>query len=343
MGGNTGPPENGEWWDFPYNRASNWDGNSVPRVGDGEAALIGNGDLVVVSLRYYGHFVVDKGGEIEIDGGSELNLSLALQGSGPIINTIKDGEVTLRNGALFSMPDSYLGVGSASQSLATLTVAGQSEVNIGSTLIMGSPSGPSISTININDGRIIARGVPFEPFYQGGMVLQGYGSPDNTLRINFSGPSGSYIELCSKDQDVSSDHRILLISNEHSTITYATWSDLWDAGILTAEGRSGLTGDVFDDYFTAIYTNNDNDSGRYILTYSPVPEPSTVVLLMLAGLGMARRRRQQDARAKKSKFIFVQKIISTDHRMPVPSSTRLRPILARNSLINYYSHFQKTA
>lgn len=72
----------------------------------------------------------------------------------------------------------------------------------------------------------------------------------------------------------------------NSTFSTLSFVELWDAGILTLDGKSGLTNDEFVDNFTV---SNVNETGD---TITAVPEPGSLALLGLGGLCVLQRRRK---------------------------------------------------
>src|SRR5690606_5400318 len=78
----------------------------------------------------------------------------------------------------------------------------------------------------------------------------------------------------------------------------ATWESLWDLGILTAFGESGLTGAFFSDYFTTEGTSTREGAigGEALIPYRltlQVPEPTSGLLLMGSAMSLLAMRRRR--------------------------------------------------
>ena len=78
----------------------------------------------------------------------------------------------------------------------------------------------------------------------------------------------------------------LVTDTNSASFTTATFEDLWDIGVITNSGQSGLTGATFSNYFV----QSDAHAGTF-RTLTAVPEPGSLALLGLGGLCMFRRRR----------------------------------------------------
>lgn len=99
--------------------------------------------------------------------------------------------------------------------------------------------------------------------------------------VNFSGAGGSL----TLNFGSGGSARVSYISGSN-TFSELSFEQLWDAGILTLDGKSGLTNDEFVDNFTV---SNVNETGD---TITAVPEPGSLALLGLGGLCVLQRRRK---------------------------------------------------
>jgi hypothetical protein len=132
-----------------------------------------------------------------------------------------------------------------------------------------------VVNMTINDGTIDLTGgsitASSDAFWDGDLAFtydrDDQGVPkDETYVINFTGPG-----------TITTDFGIV-VATQDETNTWVggpnqTYEDLWDMGILQANGLSGLDGENFGDYFTVMGTSGLDD---YTLTSLVMPPPTGI-------------------------------------------------------------------
>ncbi len=295
-------PNPGDW-----NTAANWDTNAVPGTSTGTDAVISNGATVNYPGAALGDLNVNAGAALTVSGGSTLqtdqsnwsqinNGTFTLEGgifrrtaTGNLVGSQVAGTAGLPTTSVITATNSSLEIGAPATAAnlilgftnftaATLNLQ-DSTVTIGGELWLGSNTvgdGNQTAVLNINNSSITTGGAV-------GLWVWDYTAEGNSLSINFSGPAGSFIDVANS---------IGLRAAGLPANNAATWESLWDVGVLTAQGQSGLTGGAFSSFFVTTGTNiRDTPTPvPYRLTY--IPEPSGSLLTAFAGtLLMARRRR----------------------------------------------------
>lgn len=293
-----------------YATATNWDTGVVPATATGEATTISNGATVDYNGTTLGDMNVNGGGSITVSGGSILTTS---QSNWAQIN---NGSLVLNSGTYKRTASGNLVVGFASGTagspttgMITMTNGSSIQMTSGSgNLVLGAAGGTATSftksTLNLTDSSITLAG---ELWMGGnsttdnnqvvdvninnssitstttgvGFWVWDYDATGSSMHINFTGAVGSSITVA---DSIGSRGAVSGQTNA------ATWESLWSAGILTAQGQSGLTGATFTDYFTTSGTSA-RDGGSYKLTL--VPEPSGAVMAGLAAGALILRRRRR--------------------------------------------------
>lgn len=278
----------GDPWNTPYARGVNWDTHAVPSAAAGDSIVINNGDMVTLLMRSDGGYYLVNGASIELDNGSTFLVTYDTQP--PVYNLrIYEGKIDInRSSALRAATTLYMGVGTGEPYSALVEIKSQSLLDLGGSLVMGAPSRVGASVINIQGSAIVARGSRDE-LTTPGLIIYHHDDPQQIHQINFWGMEVSTITLGGVDTPSSLlTGRIRL----ESAGVDATWEDLWELGILTAEGKSGRTGHLFEHYFTTYYDASMSVSNpAYVLRYAPIPEPTALTLCLGVVVGVLRHRR----------------------------------------------------
>ena len=299
-------PDPGEW-----GLGSNWEFGVVPAVDSGVEAVINSGATVSYDAETLLDLRVNNGGAVTISNGSTwtqatTHWTQVNQGTftlddatfrrevggyfvgswpagfegGPVtseINVVNDSELSLGAGG-------NLILGFTNYTTSTLNVE-DSSIVVGGELWLGSNTADDnnqIVELNIANSSITTQGVV-------GLWVWDYAAVGSTMRINFSGEPGSYIEVADS---------IGMRADATGADNQATWESLWAVGVLTAFGESGLTGAFFEDYFATEGTSAREGAilGEPLVPYTLtllVPEPSSALLLVggaMTLLGLRRRR-----------------------------------------------------
>jgi hypothetical protein len=106
-----------------------------------------------------------------------------------------------------------------------------------------------------------------------------YDGPQGESDINFTGNGGSLTIT-----DGFGAAGTVRVGTNPSTFATLSYEDLWDLGLLTKDGQSGLTSAVYLDNFAVSGTSNN--------TITAIPEPSAAALFGLGGLALILRRRK---------------------------------------------------
>lgn len=257
-----------------WNEQQNWTPSGVPDLSAGETAIISNGNTVEYPSNELGDLIINNNGLLNI-----LN-SAWIQSGSTHWTQVHNGSITLTSSTFTRTAAGNVVLSMTSNTNAVLALVGGAELNIGGELWLGHNTNKNNHTaaINISGSTIIANGTV-------GLWVWDALDPGNNFYINFIGSENSRIEV--------SDRIGIRLATGETSDNQATWEQLWDLGILTAEGKSGLTGDVFSDYFITEGTNVA-DGQPYVLIYSPVavPEPGVMGALALSVAGLAFRRRR---------------------------------------------------
>ena len=290
-----------------YGDGANWDTAAVPATATGESAVIGNGATVDYNGTTLLDLNVNGGGSLTVSGGSTLttgqtnwsqinNGTFTLNGGtfsrtavGNLVGSQVAGTagspttsvLNVTNGSTISMQAAgasnlILGFTNFTKSTMNLT---NSTVNLAGELWLGSNTttdSNQTAELNIYNSSITTGGAV-------GLWIWDYAATGNSMKINFSGPAGSYIHAINS---------IGSRANATAANNATTWESLWALGILTAEGQSGLTGASFGTYFVTSGTaiRDTPTIVDYRLTY--VPEPSGAMLAGLTGALLLGRRRR---------------------------------------------------
>ncbi|RYD63066.1 MAG: hypothetical protein EOP84_33975, partial [Verrucomicrobiaceae bacterium] len=283
----TGPQQGS--WGVP----ENWDTGFLPAVGSGGEATIANGATVDYDAAALNDLKVDFGGSLTISNGStwsqtttthwtQINQGTLTLDNGSLRRGIAgnlvgswvpgfDGapvvsEINAKNGSEIEVgPGGNFILGFTNYTTSTLNLT-DSSVVVGGELWLGSNTADDnnqIVTLNIADSTITTQGVV-------GLWVWDYAAAGSSFSINFSGDEGSYIEVA---DSIGTRPDATGANNQ------ATWESLWDVGVLTAFGESGLTGAFFGDYFATEGTSLREGAvvGAPLIPYRltlQVPEPS---------------------------------------------------------------------
>jgi hypothetical protein len=289
----------GEWND------ANWNGGQVPMDlvdrDDGTRRndvnfIIGSGAVVSFDYPINGDFHIHQGSGLTItdgaiwtqdtldtwdqNGWTELDPSYLILDGGTFRRT---GEAPLdapgdpfSGGVLtfgsWKADDNY-SIGPDPPAAVDITLTNGGKIENEGQLWFGSwgdqPPGLTV-TMTINNGAIDLTGGGTNPttdaFWDGDVAFtydrDDQGVPkDESYVIDFTGPGS-----------ITTDYGIVIaIQDESNTWTGGpnrTYEDLWDMGILRANGLSGLDGASFDEYFTVMGTSGLDD---YTLTSLVIP------------------------------------------------------------------------
>lgn len=296
-----------------FGDAANWSTATVPATATGEAVLINSGATVDYNGTALTDFKVDAGSVVTITGGSTLKTDQTNW------TQIKNGSLILDNGTLLrsttgNLMGAYLSGTAGSPTTSVITATNNSTINIGGNLILG---GNSVTTTNINYTNTTFNLSQSTVILGGEMWLGGnsttdtnqtvtvnisnssitskgsvgfwvfdYNAAGSSMHLNFTGAPGSFIDVANS---------IGLRSSGGAANNAATWESLWDAGILTAQGQSGLTGALFGNYFVTSGTNIRDTGTAIPYRLTLVPEPSGLLLAAATGSLLAARRRRRQA------------------------------------------------
>lgn len=263
----VGAANDGDW-----TNSENWDTGAVPNSANGDSITIPAGTQVDYPAATLGDLKAENGGSIRIAGTLTQQTTHWTQ--------INNGTLVIEGNGVFRRATGgnlVIGFTNASNSAVTISDSGALEVPGELWLGHNTNNADHIAALNIVGGGSV--------FTQGavGLWIWDYDAPGSSMSINFSGPAGGQITV---------SDRIGIRPFGGEANNQADWRDLWNLGLLTAEGVSGLTGASFDDYFRTSGTPLA-DNQPYTLHYDPVPEPSSSVLSALALAALTRRGRKR--------------------------------------------------